>query len=91
MAARTFRVPQYRLAGNITGATKANPCVLTLDAVDTRCGVGSSVYVTGTGWTQLDGKWFAVSAKAGSTITLTGADTSAAVGTVIAGQTNMQY
>lgn len=52
----------------ITGATRANPCVLT---TTNHYAPGDWVYVTGiVGMTQLNGQYYSVKASTGSTITL---------------------
>lgn len=55
----------------ISAATKAASCVLTVAAGDAvRFVPGASVYITGTGYTALDGKWHKISAAAGTSVTL---------------------
>lgn len=53
---------------NITGATRANPCVV---SVTNSFSAGDWVYITGVvGMTQLNGKYFQLSAASGGSITL---------------------
>ena len=52
---------------NITGITKANPCVVSVTNLRRR----GLVYITGVGgMTQVNGRYFSVIAASGSTITL---------------------
>lgn len=60
--------PVLESALTITGATKANPCVV---SVANSYAVGDWVYITGVaGMTQLNGKYFIISARTAGTITL---------------------
>lgn len=60
--------PVLETANNITGATLANPCVL---SVVNTYSPNDWVYITGVvGMTQLNGKYFQLSAATGTTITL---------------------
>lgn len=60
--------PVLESALTITGATKANPCVVT---VTNSYNIGDWVYITGVaGMTQLNGRYFKVIARAAGTITL---------------------
>lgn len=55
---------------NITGATKANPCVLTVANTYTTGSV-DWIYVSGvTGMTQLNGRYFIVTARTAGTVTI---------------------
>jgi hypothetical protein len=63
-------------AKNITGATAANPCVITSNGHG--FANGDSVYITGvTGMTQLNGRFFTVANQAANTFELSGVDSSA--------------
>lgn len=56
---------------NITGATRANPVVITANAHGRS--VGDKIYITGvSGMTQLNGKAYTISARTTNTITLSG-------------------
>lgn len=58
-------------SANITGATKANPVVVTANAHGRV--VGDKIYITGVkGMTQLNGKVYTISARTTNTITLSG-------------------
>ena len=60
--------PILETALNITGITKANPCVV---SVTNTYAVGDWVYITGVGgMTQVNGRYFSVIAASGSSITL---------------------
>lgn len=60
--------PVLETAIAITGATQANPCVV---SVANTYAVGDWVYITGVGgMTQLNGRYFIISARTGGTITL---------------------
>ncbi len=60
--------PVLESALNITGATKANPCVVT---VANSYSAGDWVFITGvSGMTQLNGNYYRLSAVSGTTITL---------------------
>ncbi len=60
-------------SANITGATKANPVVVTANGHGRV--VGDKIYITGvSGMTQLNGKVYTISAKTTNTITLSGVD-----------------
>lgn len=74
-----------RPSTTISAATKASPGVLTVAAVDAaRIVVGASVYIAGTGYAALDGKWHKVAGVAGNAITL-GTNTTGEAGTFTAG------
>jgi hypothetical protein len=69
----------------ISAATKAAACVLTVAAGNAdRLVPGASVYITGTSFALLDGKWHKISAAAGTSVTLATA-TTAEAGTFTAG------
>ncbi|MBX7248280.1 MAG: hypothetical protein K1X35_04435 [Caulobacteraceae bacterium] len=58
---------------SITGATRANPVVITANGHGRN--VGDRIYITGvSGMTQLNGKAYTISAKTTNTITLSGVD-----------------
>ena len=68
-----------RLAESIavTGATAANPCVLTVPTGHGRVN-GDEIYVAGiAGMTELNGRYFTVGATTATTLALTGEDSSA--------------
>lgn len=55
---------------NITGVTKANPCVITVPSTTGLIG-GDQIYITGlAGMTQLNGRYFRISALTSTTITI---------------------
>lgn len=65
-------------AKNITGATAANPVVITSNSHG--FSNGDDVYITGVvGMTQLNGRWFTVANKATNTFELTSQQTSASI------------
>lgn len=68
----------------ITAVTTGNPTVLTVTQTGTGSGivtVGSVVQVIDSGYPELDGKYFPVSAVAGDQVTLVGADSTGSTGT----------
>lgn len=61
--------PVLETAKNITGATKANPCVLTI--VGSGYSIGDWIFVTGVGgMTQLNGRYFKVTNVVGNAVTI---------------------
>lgn len=69
--AATVRGPIDTASASITGATRANPVVVTANAHGRS--VGDKIYITGvSGMTQLNGKVYTISAKTTNTITLSG-------------------
>jgi Flp pilus assembly protein TadG len=69
--AATVRGSIDTASASITGATRANPVVVTANAHGRS--VGDKIYITGvSGMTQLNGKVYTISAKTTNTITLSG-------------------
>jgi hypothetical protein len=69
----------------ITAATKAAAAVLTVAAGDaTRLVPGASVFITGTAFPSLDGKWHKITAAAGTSVTIS-TSTAAEAGALTAG------
>jgi Flp pilus assembly protein TadG len=59
---------------SITNATRANPVVISTSAAHNR-NVGDRIYITGVdGMEELNDRWFTVSAKTSTTVTLSGVD-----------------
>lgn len=54
-------------AADITGATAASPCVLT---ITNTAAAGDSIFITGTGWASLDNRMFGITSATGTTITI---------------------
>lgn len=73
------------LSDPITAVTKGNPTTLTVTqtAPGGPVTVGSVVKINDTGYTELDGKYFPVSAVAGDVVTLVGADTTNSTATTV--------
>jgi hypothetical protein len=63
------------VTADIASATKAKPCVITLDVGATAPVVGEIVVPRGMGWNSLDGMPFKVSAVTGQAVTLEDSDT----------------
>lgn len=70
----------------ITAVTKGNPTTITVTSTPAPAvpvTVGSIVKINDTGYPELDGKYFPVSAVAGDVVTLVGADTTNSTGAAI--------